>query len=108
MPFFGKLICGSALWLPILSAQSVAPLKRRCSCLGCRTLNRAKTGTMYTVITGSTKASKTVSLTYTQGWHAAYDNFTYQTPSTGSGSAGKLTAQPFIAAKSRNTKPREK
>ena len=25
MPFFGKLICVSALWLPILSAQSVRP-----------------------------------------------------------------------------------
>jgi len=25
VPFFGKLICVSALWLPILSAQSVRP-----------------------------------------------------------------------------------
>ena len=25
MPFFGKLICVSALWLPILSAQTVRP-----------------------------------------------------------------------------------
>jgi hypothetical protein len=56
------------------------------------TFQVAKTGTMYTVITSWTKASKMVNVTYTQGWHAAYDNFTYQTPSTGSGSTGKLAA----------------
>jgi len=67
------------------------------------TFQVTKTRTMYTVITGWTKASKTVNVTYTRGWHgaydnftytrhAAYDNFTYQTPSTGSGSAGKLAA----------------
>jgi hypothetical protein len=56
------------------------------------TFQVAKTGTLYTVTTGWTKASMTVHVTYTQGWHAAYDNFTYQTPSTGSGSAGKLAA----------------
>ena len=56
------------------------------------TFQVAKTGTLYTVTTGWTKASMTVHVTYTQGWHAAYDNFIYQTPSTGSGSAGKLAA----------------
>jgi hypothetical protein len=56
------------------------------------TFQVAQTATMYTVRTGWTKASKTVSVTYTQNWHAAFDNFTYQTPSTASGSAGKLAA----------------
>lgn len=56
------------------------------------TFQVAQTGTMYTVRTGWTKASKTVNVTYTQNWHAGFDNFTYQTPSTGSVSAGKLAA----------------
>ena len=56
------------------------------------TFQVAKTGTIYTVITGWIKASKTINVTYTQGWHAAYDNFTYQTPSTSSGSVGRLAA----------------
>lgn len=56
------------------------------------TFEVAKTSTMYTVTTGWTKASKTVQVTYSQGWHAAFDNFTYQTPSTIPASTGKLAA----------------
>jgi len=56
------------------------------------TLQVTQTGTIYTARTGWTKASKTVSVTYTQSWHAAFDNFTYQDPATASGSAGKLGA----------------
>lgn len=56
------------------------------------TFQVTQTGTIYTVRTGWAKASKTVSVTYTQNWHAAFDNFTYQVPATASGSAGKLEA----------------
>jgi hypothetical protein len=52
----------------------------------------AQAGTLYTVKTGWTKASKTVNLTYTQSWHAAFDNFTYQAPAPASSSGGKLAA----------------
>jgi hypothetical protein len=47
------------------------------------TFQVAQTSTTYTVKTGWAKASKTVSVTYTQNWHAAFDNFTYQAPATG-------------------------
>jgi hypothetical protein len=52
----------------------------------------AQTGTIYTVKTSWIKASSTVNVTYSQNWHAAFDNFTYQTPSTASASPGKLAA----------------
>jgi hypothetical protein len=57
------------------------------------TFQVSQTGKMYTVTTGWTKPSKTVSATYTQNWNMALDNFTYQaavvTPPT---SPGALTA----------------
>jgi len=60
------------------------------------TFQVAQTGTIYTVRTGWTKASKTVNVTYTQNWHAAFDNFTYQTPATAPSSAGKLAASVIL------------
>lgn len=57
------------------------------------TFQVAQTGKMYTVITGWTKPSKTVSATYTQNWNLAFDNFTYQVPTvTPPPSAGTLAA----------------
>ena len=44
------------------------------------TFQVAQPGKMYTVTTGWTKPSKTVSTTYTQNWNLAFDNFTYQLP----------------------------
>jgi hypothetical protein len=57
-----------------------------------KTFQVTQLGTMYTVTTGWTKPSMTVSVTYTQNWHAAFDNFTYQAPAPASASTGKLAA----------------
>lgn len=46
------------------------------------TFQVAQTNVMYTVKTGWTKASKTVAVTYSQNWHLAFDNFTYQSPAS--------------------------
>ena len=57
------------------------------------TFQVARTNTMYTVKTGWTKASKTVVVTYSQNWHIAFDNLTYQSPasSPAPGFAASLT-----------------
>lgn len=52
------------------------------------TFQVAATNTLYTVKTGWTRASKTVNVTYSQNWHLAFDNFTYQAPTSTSGSSG--------------------
>jgi hypothetical protein len=52
----------------------------------------AQTNKLYTVTTGWTKPSNNVTATYTQNWHLAFDNFTYQTPAAASSGPGSLAA----------------